>query len=279
VAGRRGATYYKSELSPTDTFVPVEETYFTYNTSLTPASTFTHGLHYWRVSGVDADGHVGAASDTWSFTKNIAAPPLVNPGVNATINVPTMQWTAVDGAAYYKIELSAHDSFIPVLATYTTYNLSITPVDLLATGVYYWRVSGVDADGHVGNNNWRRFTLNALPAGTDLVPQLGQPGHGTTIYTDPTFTWSLVANAGYYHLIVSKYADFHASYDTVYCDHNSYTPYTYNAGDHSDYPPGVYHWKVEALNQNGYVITTSAAWDFTIDWPEKLFMPLVLRGG
>ncbi len=92
-----------------------------------------------------------------------------------------MEWEAVDGAAYYKVELSTSSTFVPVDATYTTYNLRITPVDALALNTYYWRVSGVDADGHVGGNNWRKFTLIAPPAATDVVPQLSTPADAETI--------------------------------------------------------------------------------------------------
>jgi hypothetical protein len=266
-----GATYYKVELSFSDTFVPVEETYTTYNTSVTPVNTITHGLYYWRVSGVDAAGHVGAASATSSFTKGIDPPPLVAPANDATITVPTMEWSAVDGASYYKIELSTAETFIPVVATYTTHNLRITPLDALSPGVYYWRVSGVDAGGHAGDYSHRRFTFDALPGGTELVPQLGDPAHEATIDTDPTFTWSLVTGADHYRLVVSKYADFHATYDNAYCDYNEYTPS--EEGSQDAYVNGAYYWKVEARNAGNVVIATSEGRSFTKNQPLPLVAP------
>jgi hypothetical protein len=65
-----------------------------------------------------------------------------------------------------------------------------------------------------------------------------------------------------YRLIVSKYADFHAIFDTINCDYNRYTPYT--AGSVDTYPVGTYYWKVEARSSTGTVITTSKVWKFTI---------------
>ena len=62
MAGRQGAPYYKVELSTSPTFLIMEATYTTYNTRITPVDTISHGIHYWRVSGVDADGHVGTSS-------------------------------------------------------------------------------------------------------------------------------------------------------------------------------------------------------------------------
>ena len=39
------------------------------------------------------------------------------------------EWQIVQGAAYYKVELSTSATFIVMEATYTTYNTRITPVD------------------------------------------------------------------------------------------------------------------------------------------------------
>jgi large repetitive protein len=256
-----GAAYYQVELSASATFVPLEATYITYNTRTTPVDTFVHGLHYWRVSGVDAGGHVGTPSAGWSFTKSTDAPVLVSPGVNETLTIPTFQWQAVDGAAYYRVELSTEATFVPVTATFTTYNLRTTPVAALASGTYYWRVSGVDAGGNVGGNNWRRFTLAAPPAATDVAPALATPADTEAIATDPTFSWSRSVGADHYTLVVSSDAGFGTTYDSVTTDYSSYTP---NSVDSPDaYPNGTYYWKVEARNSGGTVIATSLARSFT----------------
>jgi hypothetical protein len=241
--------------------VPTEASYTTYNTSVTPVDTIAHGLHYWRVSGVDADGHVGTSSGYRTFFKTTDAPVLVSPGVNETISVPTMVWAAVDGVAYYKVELSDNNTFAPVLATYTTYNLQITPVDVIANDTYYWRVSGVDADDHVGNNNWRKFTLDPPPAATDIIPLLITPEHGQTITTDPNFSWTLMIGAHHYNLVVSKEPDFSSTYDTVLTDYNSFTPTI--TGSSGAYPNGIYYWKVEAKTISGTVIGISEARSLT----------------
>ena len=264
-----GAAYYKIELSTSDTFSPVDFTYTTYNTRVTPVNTLAHGTHYWRVSGVDADGHVSTPSASWSFTKSTDGPVLVSPDDNASVTIPTFEWEAVDGAAYYKIELSTSDTFSPVYKTYTTYNLRITPVDALALNTYYWRVSGVDADGHVGNNNWRKLTLTAPPAPSDTVPQLDIPAHGATITTDPTFTWTRVITADHYRLVVSTSPSFSGTYDSVSTDYNSYTPSIIESPD--AYPNGTYYWKVEARTSGGTVIATSEARSFT----KQELLPLI----
>jgi len=267
-----GAAYYKVELSTFDTFLPLEITYTTYNTRTTPVNTLAHGTHYWRVSGVDADGHEGTPSAGWSFTKSTDGPVLVSPGADAGVTIPTFKWQAVDGAAYYKIELSTSSDFGSVIANFTTYNLRLTPVDALALGTYYWRVSGVDADGHVGGNNSRKFTLSAPPAATDTVPQLLTPANGETIYSDPTFSWTRVITAHHYRLIVSTNASFSPTYDTVNTDYNSYTPYAPSSP--AAYPNGTYYWKVEARTSGETVIAFSAARRFTKQESLPLIAPL-----
>ncbi len=67
---------------------------------------------YWRVSGVDAEDQVGTASAGWNFIKNIPAPTLVSPGDGSAITEPILEWQAVQGAAYYRVELSTDPKFM-----------------------------------------------------------------------------------------------------------------------------------------------------------------------
>jgi hypothetical protein len=269
-----GAAYYKVELSTSPTFVPVNHTYTTYNTRVTPAAAIAdNNPWYWRVSGVDAADHVGTPSPARTFIKNIPAPTLVSPANGATINEPVLEWQAVDGAAYYQVELSTSSTFVPVNYTYTTYNIRITPVDTVVLNTYYWRVSGVDAEDNVGTPGAARtFTLNAPPAATDPTPLLLTPGDGATITTDPTFQWTRVLGAHDYHLIVSEEPDFSPSYDYGYTHNASFTPYTYgSSGYRNAYPNGTYYWKIEARNGSGGVIATSLARSFT----KQMTLPLI----
>jgi large repetitive protein len=267
-----GAAYYKVELSAVPGFVPVDHTYTTYNTRITPAGAIAHGTVYWRVSGVDAEDHVGTASAGWSFTKNIPAPTLVSPANGGAIAEPILEWQAVEGAAYYKVELSLFSNFTPVAYSYTTYNTRITPDGAIALNTYYWRVSGVDAGDHVGAaSTARTFTLNAWAGTTDPAPVLQTPADGETISADPNFSWTHVTGAADYHLIVSRDPAFGATYDGVYPDYVSYTPYIGTSGDRWAYPNDTYYWKVEARNGSGVVIATSLARSFT----KQMALPLI----
>jgi hypothetical protein len=267
-----GAAYYKVDLSTSATFVPLDHTYNTYNTRITPATAIDNVTYYWRVSGVDAGDHVGTPSASWSFVKNIPAPTLVSPVNGSTIVEPVLEWQAVAGAAYYKVELSTVDTFVPVAHTYNTYNTRITPSATIALSTYYWRVSGVDAGDHVGTPSASRtFTLNSPPAPSDSTPQLLSPADTATITTDPNFRWTRVIGAAEYHLIVSNDPGFGSSYDYVTSTYLSFTPYVGNAGTEWAYPNGTYYWKVQARNGSHVVITTSSARSFT----KQMTLPLI----
>jgi hypothetical protein len=127
-----GAAYYKVELSTVSNFNPVAHVYNTYNTQITPSSAIENTTFYWRVSAVDAQDHVGAPSSSWSFVKNIPAPTLLSPSNSSTIAQPVLAWQAVEGAAYYKVELSTVSTFNPVAHVYNTYNTRITPSSAIA---------------------------------------------------------------------------------------------------------------------------------------------------
>ena len=269
------ATYYQVEVSTSPTFVPMEKTYTTYNTRITPVDTIAHGLHYWRVSSVDADGHVGTPSTPStprSFTKTIPAPTLSLPNDGTNLTRLSLVWTAVGGAAYYKVELSTSPTFLPIHVTYTTYNTQIIPVNAPAPGTYYWRVSGVDADEHVGaaSDPPRRFTLSDQPAGADLIPQLIGPAHGAQIAADPVFDWTrVITPSATYYLQVSTNPSFSGTaYDSVTTDYDSYTPY--NGGGRTAYANGTYYWRVKA-NAGG---PWSEARSFTKNEPLLLDAPV-----
>jgi hypothetical protein len=198
---------------------------------------------------------------------------LVSPADGYTFTEPVLEWQAVQGAAYYKVELSTSSTFIPLYRIYTTYNTRITPEAAVALNTYYWRVSGVDAGDHVGAASASRtFTLNAPPAATDPIPLLLTPADGETITVDPNFSWSRVTGAADYRLIVSKDAGFSSNYDWVYTDYSSFTPFTYGtSGQQNAYPNGTYYWKVQARNGVGTIIATSAARSFS----KQMTLPLV----
>jgi hypothetical protein len=235
-------------------------------TSYTPCTAgsqdaYADGVYYWRVEARNYSGSWGAPSAARSFTKKQPL-PLSAPAGGAVLTAdPTFQWSPVVGAQRYRLIVSKYADFHATYDSVTTEYNTYTPYtpgswDAYANGVYYWKVEARSASNVV-------ITTSAARSFTRQQPlPLSDPANGAAGGSDPTFLWGQVVGAQRYRLIVSKYADFHAIFDTVNCDYNRYTPYT--AGSVDTYPVGTYYWKVEARSSTGTVITTSKVWKFTI---------------
>jgi hypothetical protein len=76
--------------------------------------------YYWRVKAI-SDTLESDWSNVWSFTtiqkQSLDAPVLISPFIG-TINIPisgNLQWSPVDGATFYNVELSTSPDFQPVI--------------------------------------------------------------------------------------------------------------------------------------------------------------------
>ncbi len=281
MAGGGGCCLLQSRVEHLPTFVPVDHTYTTYNTRITPVDAVALNTYYWRVSGVDAEGHVGTVSVARTFTLNAPPPPIdLTPQLQTpadgetTATEPNFSWTRVVGAADYHLIVSKEADFSPSYDVVYTDYVSFTPYtygtsgqqNAYPNGTYYWMVEARNGSGTViATSLARSFTKQ-------MTLPLIAPADGATLTTDPTFQWTRVVGAHDYHLIVSKEADFSPSYDVVYTDYVSFTPYTYGtSGQQNAYPNGTYYWKVEARNHSGTVIATSLARSFT----KQMTLPLI----
>ncbi len=112
-----------------------------------------------------ADGRLGNYSGSQTFTKQYPVTTLVSPlnGVNIA-STPTFIWTAVNGAARYKLDVSLYPNFSPTIEAITTDSIRYTPTNAYATQkTYYWRVAIVDADGKVGPYTGATIILDPNP--------------------------------------------------------------------------------------------------------------------
>ncbi len=113
------------------------------------------GVYYWRIRAVTP--LLSPWSQTWSFTPQaiieLAAPLLESPAAGA-VNVPVntmFQWTAVDGADGYELEISTQYDFAsPVIrlagAAAIPANAWQNPHLFTHNTAYYWRVRAINAD-------------------------------------------------------------------------------------------------------------------------------------
>ena len=114
-----GATLYHVQVSASAGFATVVVEKDTYATTYTPEIAFADGEYYWRVRakiGTTWEAYANA----WTFSKDWSddgkiVPQLLSPAegaVRASFKSPDFSWTAVPGAATYRLEIS----MVPVSA-------------------------------------------------------------------------------------------------------------------------------------------------------------------
>jgi hypothetical protein len=152
--------------------------------------------YYWRVRGRNAMG-TGPWSEIRSFTTPVGiptAPTLLTPAAFATgvpANSPTLSWSAVQGAASYRVQVSLAPDFTTLVSNDTTTATSRTLGNLVGFADYYWRVNAKNSGGTSAYATTRRFTtgepvallphpsgflsLSALRVGQEMVLRLSLP--------------------------------------------------------------------------------------------------------
>jgi cyclophilin family peptidyl-prolyl cis-trans isomerase len=104
--------------------------------------------YYWRVQANNG-GNISSFSEVRSFTTGIDVPILISPPDSA-VNVstsPTFEWTPVNGAVSYTLQISTFGSFINFVVnqsgiTSTSYSVN----GLEENKKFYWRVRGATAN-------------------------------------------------------------------------------------------------------------------------------------
>ena len=248
-----GATSYNVQISTDRNFNSIDhERYGVLATSYSPAYTLNNDQYYWRVSPVDVAGNTldWDQVDVWQFRRHWPdQTELLYPADDAMVGDPFYyQWTPVEHADGYRIELATNRDFTDVSRydSCTTVHTTYTPSGAydcfpLALGTYYWRVVPVDAptgvQGDAINAEVHRFTYDP-----SLVQQL-EPAPGASDVSLPTFRWEPVAGAATYDLEFTNTATNQSSY--VSTTGTSWTPrYRLEPGQE-------YRWRVRTVSPTG----------------------------
>ena len=140
---------YRFQLSKDSSFASIE-----YDDLVGITNYWVGGLqlgfvkYYWRVQANNG-GNISEFSEVRSFTTGIDVPILISPPDSAT-NVstnPTFEWTPVNGAISYTLQISTFGSFINLIVnesgiTTTSYSVN----GLQENKKLYWRVRGATAN-------------------------------------------------------------------------------------------------------------------------------------
>ncbi len=112
----------------------------------------------------DVNGNEGPYSPVYTFTKQYPIPTLLEPLVGGQSGgFPTFKWTAIDGAAYYRIQIAKNPQFAPAVRDEATDNLWYVLGDRLDDANYYWRVAMVDRNGNLGPYNDATLIVSVYP--------------------------------------------------------------------------------------------------------------------
>jgi hypothetical protein len=188
-------------------------------------------------------------------------PVLVSPTPGETVSAnPILDWEPVSGATKYRVQISASDTFSPLLYNVDTYNTSATPPSDLPLGTLYWRVAGTDGGSGIGpfsdsnfSKEWGVAPNPIAPADATTLDYPGEP---------PLFTWEPLFGAATYEIEIDNASDFIGapSYTTA---NTSYTLTDQQA------PGQTWYWHVRGKSgTSGVVSDWSATRFYSVAWPE-----------
>jgi hypothetical protein len=265
----RFASMYKIELATDANFSTIIGTCFSRGTTYTPASEengkcmpLAESTYWWRITAMDQ-----YRTTSWDqlaypitsqnvfhdarFTYSPDRVTLIAPAPGATVEIPTMTWEPLAGAARYRVSWTSVSSGSG--SSSVTAATSFTP-PTLALGDYKWQVVGITSEGREGSpllSGQRTFTVAAQAAATAAEPNLISPLSGT-FGRFPALTWEPVVGAVNYRVRVRVAGG--TGWDIV-------TPtFAYPAGtdpSSGHLASGAYEWTVDALNAGGGIISTS----------------------
>ncbi len=170
---------------------------------------------------------------------------------------PALSWSAVAGAASYKVWLTDQNTGGVVVVTAAGLSLTVPPLQALTPGhSYTWYVAAVSTNGlAVKWNAGQDFKVAPLNP-----PAAAGPAAGATLNTDqPAFSWGGVAGAATYKLWVQD------------LNNGAVTTAPVNTGTSFTLPPALaltpghsFIWYVAAVSTNGAIVTWNAGQSFNL---------------
>jgi hypothetical protein len=143
------AVKYRLQISQRNDFLTFIESIDTEMNCWTPTSWYEQGIYYWRVATIDSAGNPGPYSPPAAFLLQYTTTTLVYPISGWVVQTPSFTWTAVPGAAYYRLEVATSTDFYPLYDFTITNNTHYTPLFAYPIEqIYYWRVGTYNADGY-----------------------------------------------------------------------------------------------------------------------------------
>ncbi|HVF21049.1 MAG TPA: Ig-like domain-containing protein [Mycobacteriales bacterium] len=185
---------------------------------------------------------------------------LLSPGEGATVGGDvTFSWTAVPGAAKYRVQVSRSELFGTTLYSADTRNLHATPQAALPADLLFWRVAPMDASSNLGTYTQGSFTRTWAAAPEVMAPADGAP---LEYPKNPLlFTWQPLTGAQKYNIQVDDDINFVGS-PTYVTNNTSYTLTDPQTNDQQ------FFWRVQGVS--GSVLSPwSEPRSYTVNWPTR----------
>jgi hypothetical protein len=220
--------------------------------------------YYWRVTpftyGTFSSPRVTgqpSATGTFAFVWN-TPPQLLAPATNVDLPfVPRFQWTAVEAAKEYQLQVSTDFDFGTLVLNVATRSTDYTPVKALANDQdYYWRVKAIDLKGN--GTEWsegRHFR-----AKWNFMPKLLTPANNQIQLSYPFFSWEPVSGVERYQVQIDESNSFAAP---LIADVKLFNVTTYAQPDWMNgLIAGTYFWRVRGMDAQDNVTPWSETWGF-----------------
>mgnify|MGYP005835586671 CR=1 FL=1 len=242
-----GAATYLFQIATDPAFSNIVYSATTLGVRHTPTKRLANNVYYWRVIPVDYRGQQGPASPTGSFEfRWDLAPQLIEPADDVELPfTPQFQWTAVESARQYELQISTQQDFSSP-SIYNTRNTSLTPTQELSNDAdYYWRVRATDAQGQQGPwSGVRRFRR-----AWHFAPNLLTPANNATRTTYPFFSWTPVPGAERYRVEIDESNSFNSP---LIGDEEVFNAPTYAHPNWQTLQIDAdYYWRVLAIDAQG----------------------------
>ncbi|MFW5469224.1 hypothetical protein ACOCJ4_04175 [Knoellia sp. CPCC 206435] len=274
-----GAKTYDLQVSTDDQFNTIVDTRVGIkSTRYSPSTTYLNDQYYWRVrarNNLDQTFDWSDAAVTrYNFQRNWpTAPQLLKP---ANVLTPaasddfSFQWTPVDHATTYQLDVGNDPNFSTPNVTYktcytagTTYaagyltinNGFVSPdICMPAQGVVtYWRVRALDEPKNV-QGLYSPIQSFVYSSG---VVQRQSPADGATVAV-PTLSWHAAKDAVKYRLTLTNNAGASSNFET----HSlSWTP---TSSSFFDSTKGPFRWTVVSVDADGRTSPRPPDWTFTL---------------
>lgn len=255
-------------------------------TTFTPVMTLAgNTTYFWRI---DEKGMFGTTKGTvWTFTTGAGQADLVSPadGAELIALMPTLTWTAGDGATMHDVFLGTSESAVDS-ATRGSAEFKVTrmlgnetytpPARLTGSTVYYWRIDSVTANGTTKGEVWQFRTR--LSAASSPMPA----NFATNVMTNSLLEWTADAEALRFEVYIGT------SFTNVSNAEVGSVPGGVTLFDTVDtmVDPSLtngttYYWRVDSIAGDDMTRTRGTVWRFSVQGavaPDQVGSPSPFSG-